>query len=80
MGIVPGVGVAGKSAVQWEAMVVQQVWEWWFLTFDLPFLHPTHCGVHRRFTSKHHPPSTLHPRALCDPALLLFAHPWTPPS
>ena len=20
-------------------MVVQQVWEWWFLTFDLPLLH-----------------------------------------
>ena len=32
-------GGAGKSAVEREAMVVQQVWEWWFLSFDLPFLH-----------------------------------------
>ena len=29
-------GGAGKSAMEREAMVVQQVWEWWFLTFDLP--------------------------------------------
>ena len=34
-----GGGGAGKSAVEREAMVVQQVWEWWFLTFDLPLLH-----------------------------------------
>ena len=32
-------GGAGKSAVEREAMVVQQVWEWWFLTFDLLLLH-----------------------------------------
>ena len=32
-------GGAGKSVVEREAMVVQQVWEWWFLTFDLPLLH-----------------------------------------
>ena len=32
-------GGADKSAVEREAMVVQQVWEWWFLTFDLPLLH-----------------------------------------
>ena len=32
-------GGAGKSAVEGEAMVVRQVWEWWFLTFDLPLLH-----------------------------------------
>ena len=25
--------------MQREAMVVQQVWEWWVLTFDLPLLH-----------------------------------------
>ena len=30
---------AGKTAVERKAMVVQQVWEWWFLMFDLPFLH-----------------------------------------
>ena len=34
-----GGGGAGKSAVKREAMVVQQVWEWWFLTFDLPLLY-----------------------------------------
>ena len=32
-------GGAGKSAVEREAMVVQQVWKWWFLTFDSPVLH-----------------------------------------
>ena len=32
-------GGARKSAVEREAMVVQQVWEWWFPTFDLPLLH-----------------------------------------
>ena len=32
-------GGAGKSAMEREAMVVQQGWEWWFLTFDLPLLH-----------------------------------------
>ena len=31
-------GGADKSAVEREAMVIQQVWEWWFLTFD-PLLH-----------------------------------------
>ena len=32
-------GGAGKSAVEREAVVVQQVWEWVFLTFDVPLLH-----------------------------------------
>ena len=32
-------GGAGKSAVEREAMVALQVFEWWFLTFDLPLLH-----------------------------------------
>ena len=32
-------GGAGKSAVEREAMVAQQVGEWCFLTFDLPLLH-----------------------------------------
>ena len=32
-------GGAGKSAVEREAMVVQQVWERWFLTLHLPLLH-----------------------------------------
>ena len=32
-------GGAGNSAVEREPMVIQQVWEWWFLTFDLPLLH-----------------------------------------
>ena len=61
MGIVLGVGVRGKSAVEREPMVVQQVWEWWFLTADLPFLHPTHRGVYCRFNSKRTSPN--HPRA-----------------
>ena len=32
-------GGAGKIAVEREAMVIQQDWEWWFLTFDMPLLH-----------------------------------------
>ena len=32
-------GGAGRSEVERQAMVVQQVWEWWFLTFDLSLLH-----------------------------------------
>ena len=32
-------GCAGKSAMQREAMVLEQVWECWFLTFELPLLH-----------------------------------------
>ena len=35
----PRGGGAGKSAVERVAMVVLQVWEWWFLTFDVPLLH-----------------------------------------
>ena len=62
----PGCGGAGKSAREREAMVVQQYLEWWCLTFDLPLLryNTPHRGVHRRFTSKHHPPSILHPTKL----------------
>ena len=36
MGIALGVGVRVRVR---EAMVVQQVWQWWLLTFDLPLLH-----------------------------------------
>ena len=39
MGIVAGAVVGGMSAVEHEAMVVQQVWQWWFLTFELLLLH-----------------------------------------
>ena len=33
-------GGCARSAVEREAMVVQQVGEWWFLTIALPLLHP----------------------------------------
>ena len=32
-------GDACQSAVERDAMVVQQVWECWLLTFDVPLLH-----------------------------------------
>ena len=32
-------GSVGKRALEREAMVVQHVWEWLFLNFDLPMLH-----------------------------------------
>ena len=34
-------GGVGKSAVEREAMVVEQGWEWWFLTFDLHYCTTT---------------------------------------
>ena len=41
---------AGKSALEREAMVVQHVWEWWFLTFDMPFIIRSKFGVHNSAT------------------------------
>ena len=55
-------GGARKSAVEREAMVVQQVWEWWFLTFDLPFLHYNTAAPPLHFCEvppKHPPPTRL---------------------
>ena len=74
---------AGKTAVEREAMVVQRVLEWWFLTFDLPLLpyntpHAAACTAASLLSTTPH--ATLFPSALRNPALLLFAHPWTPPS
>ena len=43
MGLVPAVGV--RVRVQWNGKQwssgngLKQVWEWWFLTFDLPLFH-----------------------------------------
>ena len=34
-----GGGMPGATALEREAEVVLQVWEWWFLTFDLPLQH-----------------------------------------
>ena len=75
-------GGAGKSAVEREAMVVQQVWEWWFLTFDLPLLHyntPQTAACTAASLLSTTPQRSPPPRALCGPALLFFANPWTPP-
>ena len=70
-----GGGGAGKSAVEREVMVV-------FLTFDLPLLHHNTphtavCTAASLLSTGPQAPSTR--GALCDPALLLFAHPWTSP-
>ena len=61
-------GAAGKSAVEQEAMVFQQVWEWWFLTFDLPLLHynTTHnaaCTAASLLSTTPQAPSTHAPSA-----------------
>ena len=75
---------AGKSAVEREAMVVQHVREWWFLTFDLPLVHyntayTAACTAATILSTSPHTP--LHPSALRGPsALLLVADTWTPPS
>ena len=56
-------GGAGKSAVEREAMVVQQVWECWFLTFDLLILHShtphtAACNAASLLSTTPHAPST----------------------
>ena len=61
-------GDAGKSALEREAMVVQQVWEWWFLTFDLPLLHyntphTAACTAASLLSTTTHAPSTHAPSA-----------------
>ena len=61
-------GGAGKSEVEQEAMVVQQVREWWFLTFDLPLLHyntahTAACTAASILSTTPQPPSTQAPSA-----------------
>ena len=61
-------GGAGKSVVEREAMVVQQVWEWWFLTFDLPWLqyntsHTAACTAASLLRTTAQAPSTHAPSA-----------------
>ena len=61
-------GGAGKSAVEREAIVVQQVWEWWFLTFDLPLWHyntphTAACTPASILSTTPQPPSTRPPSA-----------------
>ena len=51
-----------------EAMVVQQVWEWWFLTFDQPLLqyntsHTAACTAASLLSTTPQAPSTQAPSA-----------------
>ena len=77
---------AGNSAVQREAVVVRQFWEWWSVTFDLPLWHynianTAACTTASSLNTGGHPPTPVQSSALCGPvALLLFINPWTPPS
>ena len=62
-------GDSGKSAAEREAVVVQQVWEWWFLTFDLPLLHyntphTAVCTAASLLSSTPQAPSTHAPSAI----------------
>ena len=59
---------AGKSAMEREAMVVRQIWEWWVLTFDLPLLHyhtphTAACTAASILSTTTQPPSTQAPSA-----------------
>ena len=57
-----GGGMAGATSTEREAEVVLQVWEWWFLKFDLPLRH--HGTPHTApctmatLTATHSPPSS----------------------
>ena len=76
-------GDAGKSAVEREAIVDQHVWEWWFVTFDLQFLHyntphTAACTAASILSTTPQTPSIQAPS--CPSALFLFAHPWMLPN
>ena len=71
-----GGGMPGATQLEREAEVVSQVWEWWFLKFDLPLRnygtpHTAPCQTHG-----HPEPPALH---RCFPTnSFAFSLPWTP--
>ena len=71
----------GAAALQREAEVVLQVWEWWFLKVDLPLRthgapHSAPCTMAKLMATQSPPPSTLHlfpPPALLPPAMAILS-------
>ena len=68
-----GGGMPGATQVEREGEVVSQVWEWWFLNFDLPLRnygtpHTAPCTMAKLMATHSPPPSTL-----ASPPLALFS-------
>ena len=54
----------GATALEWEAEVVLQVWEWWCLKFDLPLQHhgsphTAPCTMAKLMATQSPPPSSF---------------------
>ena len=63
----------GATQLEREGEVVSQVWEWWFLKFDLPLRnygthHTAPCTMAKLMATRSRPPSTL-----ASPLLALFS-------
>ena len=68
-----GGGMPAATQVEREGEVVSQVWEWWFLKFDLPLRnygtpHTAPCTMAKLMATHSPPPSTL-----ASPPLALFS-------
>ena len=68
-----GGGMPGATQVEREGEVVSQVWEWWFLKFELPLHnygtpHGAPCTMAKLMATHSPPPSTL-----ASPPLALFS-------
>ena len=71
-----GGGMPGATQLEREGEVVSQVWEWWFLKFDLPLRnygtpHTAPCTMAKLRATRSPPPSTL---ASPPPALFSPCH------
>ena len=71
-----GGGMPGATQLEREGEVVSQVWEWWFLKFDLPLRnygtpHTAPCTMAKLMATRSPPPSTI---ASPPPALFSPCH------
>ena len=71
-----GGGMPGATSLEREAEVVLQVWEWWFLKFDLPLRtqgtpHVAPCTMATLMSSHRPPPMSL---SLAPPSLVSPIH------
>ena len=60
-------GIPGATQLEREGEVVSQVWEWWFLNFDLPLRnhgtpHTAPCTMAKRMATHSPRPPPLLPR------------------